>query len=252
MRIHLSRNLLAILLIIIGIVLVLDNIGLIQTDFKQLWHFLYPILIILWGVHLFYRFLKRGGEGWIFGSFFIIFGSLLLLGKFEIIDYTFADLFKLWPLLIMYIGFSMIGKVNRRRKPRIHISSDPKDDVDIDPEYFYVGTYEYKQPNWQVKPMELRNFAGDFYLDFTKAFIPDEEIPITIKSWAGDVQLLLPEVVPFRIDAYVKVGEINVLDQTVDGINRHIHYESLDYQEAVRKLDILIDLKAGSIRVNRV
>lgn len=250
MRIHLSRNLLALLLILLGIILVLDNIGVLNTDFQQLWHYLYPSLIIILGIHLFYRFLKKGGEGWIFGSFFIIFGSLLLLGKFDIIDYTFRDLFKLWPLLIMYVGFSMIGKANRRRRPRIHITTD-NDDKGFH-EHIHVGTVEYQQANWKVKPMDLRNIAGDFYLDFTKAFIPEEEIPITIRSWAGDVHLLLPEDVACRIDAYVKVGEVTVMDQTADGINRSLHYESPDYEEAVRKLDIHINVKAGSIRVNRV
>jgi lia operon protein LiaF len=100
--------------------------------------------------------------------------------------------------------------------------------------------------------MDLRNAAGDYYIDFSKAFIPEKEIPISIHSWAGDVQILLPEHVAFRIDASVKAGEIHVLDQTADGINRSVFYESTDYEDAIRKLDMTIKLKAGSIRVDVV
>lgn len=248
----LIKNLVAILLIGFGTLLVLDNIGVIETDFKELWHYVYPVFFIVVGVVIFYKYLKKGGEGWIFGSFFLIFGALLLLGIFEIINYTFSDILKLWPLLIIYVGFSMIGKVGHKRKPRVHISNDDIYEHKNYRQQFIVGTFEYKQPNWKVKPMELRNVAGDFYLDFTKAFIPEEEIPITIKGWAGDVQILLPENLEFKIDASVKAGEINLLNQFVDGINRHIDYETPGYPDAVQKLNIILDLKAGSIRVNKV
>lgn len=246
------ENLIAVLLIGIGILLILDNIGVLKTDFKEIWQYINSIFFIALGVIIFYGYFKKGGEGWIVGSFFIIFGVLLWLGKLNVIDFVFSDVFKLWPLLIIYIGFSMIGKVGDRKKTRVHILND---EIHSNGNYQYqsfIGTFEYKHPNWKVKPLELRNVAGDFYLDFTKAFIPEEEIPITIKSWAGDVQILLPENLEFRIDAYVKAGEINVLEQYADGLNRYINYESPGYQAAIQKLDIIIDLKAGSIRVNKV
>ena len=248
------RYFIAISLIGLGIMLVLDNIGVIESDIKELWHYVYPIFFIMIGVSLSVRYFKKGGEGWIFGSFLIIFGSLLLLGRLEIIQYRFTDLFKLWPLLIIYIGFSIIGKSSKRHKTRVHIfkNSDNGKYTGKDGKRFSVGNFEYKDPNWKVKPMNLWSAAGDYYFDFSKAFIPDEEIPITINSWAGDVQILLPENLEFRIEASVKAGDINVLGQTADGINRNLVFETTGYESAVQKLDIDVDLKAGSIRVDTV
>lgn len=253
MRNSFIRNFIAISLIGMGTMLVLDNLGVIESDFKEAWHYIYPIFFIVLGITVFYGFLKSGGEGWIFGSFFVIFGILLLLGRMGIIDYVFSDLLKLWPLLIIYIGFSLIGKASsRRKKPRVHIFKDGDYYKGNYKGRFVVGNFEYKQPNWKVEPIELRNMAGDYYFDFTKAFIPEEEIPIIIDSWAGDVQMLLPESLEFRIKAYVKAGEINLLGEVADGINRHQSYETPGYHEAVRKLDIIVDLKAGSVRVDKV
>lgn len=252
MRNNFMRNFIAIAFIGLGTLLVLDNIGIVDSDMTEMWHYIYPVFFVVLGMGIFYKYLNKGGGGWIFGSFFIIFGILLLLGKLEIIDFSFSDLFKLWPLLIIYIGLSIIGKARYRKKSWSHISNGTQYDRDKYKGCFSVGTFEYKHPNWKVKPMELRNVAGDYYFDFTKAFIPETEIPLKIDSWAGDVQMLLPENLEFRIDASVKAGEINILGQVVDGINRNLVYESPGFHDAVRKLDIILDLKAGSIRIDKV
>lgn len=117
---------------------------------------------------------------------------------------------------------------------------------------FTIGSQEYSEPNWKVEPMNINTLAGDFYLDFSKAFIPEKEIPIFIHSLAGDVHILMPENVDFRIEANVKVGDINVIGNVSEGISRSYSYETDNYEEAVRKIDFYIRLKAGSIRVDQV
>src|SRR5699024_7202461 len=82
---------------------------------------------------------------------------------------------------------------------------------------FSIGNYEYNQPNWKVSPIYLSNLAGDFYFDFTKAFIPEKETPITINTLAGDVHILMPDNVAFQVDASVKAGDIDIIDQSVEG-----------------------------------
>lgn len=253
MKNNILRNFIAIALIGMGTMLVLDNIGVIESDIKELWHYVYAIFFIVLGLTLMKKYFMRGGESWIFGSFLIIFGSLLLLGRLEIVQYRFTDIIKLWPLLIIYIGFSIFGKSNKRKKSHVHIfNNDDYDYQKNNGKRFVVGNFEYKQPNWKVKPMNLWSAAGDYYFDFSRAFIPDEEIPIKIDSWAGDVQMVLPESLEFRIDASVKAGEIDVDGQRTDGVNRSFSYESAGYETATQKLDIYIVLKAGSIRIDKV
>ncbi|GGB51688.1 hypothetical protein GCM10011409_31570 [Lentibacillus populi] len=247
------RYILALGLIILGAVLVLANIGIIDFQIDEYWGLIIPLVIMLLGLKLFIDEFKYKGGSWIFGSLLVIFGSLLLLGELGIIEFTFSDIVKLWPLLIIYVGYSII-KPGRRHKTFVSEKDDKeKKFYDKKVRRLSVGDHEFKQPNWKVEPMNLWTAAGSYYIDFTKAFIPEKEIPITINSWAGDVQILLPEHVAFRIDASVKAGEIKIIDQTADGvINHSIFYESVDYDIADRKLDITVKLKAGSIRVDTV
>ncbi|WP_188455231.1 cell wall-active antibiotics response protein LiaF [Virgibacillus oceani] len=248
------RNLVALLFIVAGAVLVLANFDIIYFDASDAWNLLLPLIFIVFGLKWFADDIRKRRGSWVGGSFLVVFGVLLLLGYFGIIHFSFSDVFKLWPLLIIYIGFSIIGKSGRGFN--IVFMSDGKKSKEFTSKKkrnrFSIGDYEYKNPNWKVEPMDLFNAAGNYYIDFTKAFIPEKEIPITINSWAGDVQILMPENLAFRIDASVKAGEINILGRTDDGVNQHMYYSSTDYESAVRKLDIRLKLKAGSIRVDKV
>ncbi|MEC5423685.1 cell wall-active antibiotics response protein LiaF [Virgibacillus sp. C22-A2] len=248
------RYFLAILLIALGVMLVLTNLGLSDYNFNTFWHYIYPLFFVVIGVKWFVDYLRKKGGSWVFGSFFLLFGALLLLDRFDMIIFAFRDIFKLWPLLIVYIGFMLIGfskgnviyvggKGKGKGKGKAYYNNKSS---------FSIGTHEYSEPNWKVQPMNVSNLAGDFYFDFTKAFIPEKEIPVRISSLAGDVNIVMPENVDFRVEASIKAGEIDVVGQKVDGINRTLTYESLNYDKAVRKIDFTIKLKAGSIRIDQV
>lgn len=248
------RYFLAVLLIALGIMLVLSNIGLIAFDFNAAWLYIYPTFFVVIGCKWLLDYWKRRGGSWIFGSLFLVAGSLLLLDRFEYISFTLGDIFKLWPLLIIYVGFLLIGR------KKYFVTYNSKDDEfysdsskkSHNSSFFSVGSYEYTSPNWKLEPMNLNNMAGDFYFDFSKAFIPEKRTPVSISSLAGDVTILIPEDVPFKVHASVKAGDIEVVGKNVDGINRSLDYETEDYEHAVQKIDFHIRLKAGSIRIDYV
>lgn len=253
------RSLIAFVVIVIGVLLVLQNLDVIELDMNGIWPYTYSLLFIIFGLKWFIDDLRKDGGSWIFGSFLFVFGALLLLGELQVIHFNFNDIFKLWPLLIIYIGFSIIGKPKRKKNFKFVIDTDDKKAHTVEFETkkkhgnrFSVGDHQFKDPNWKVEPMNLYNAAGDYYIDFSKAFIPEKEIPISINSWAGDIQILMPENVACRIDATVYAGEINIMGQTSEGINRSLYYVSDDYDEATRKLTITLTLKAGSVRVDKV
>ena len=252
------RYFLAVFLIGAGVMLVLANIGIIDFGFGILWHYIYPVFILVIGLKWLIEFLMKRGTHWFLGLFFTVFGGLLLLDRFEIIVFYFMDIFKLWPLLISYLGFVILGfgfnshvTIYNDAKDRKSFSSN-KEKVKMKSTNFVVGSQDFSEANWRVEPMNINTLAGDFYLDFSKAFIPEKETPIYIRSLAGDVQILMPENIEFRLDATVKVGDIEVFDNEMEGINRTYYYVTENYEEAERKIDFKINLKAGSIQVDRV
>lgn len=245
----LFRYLAAFLLIFSGIMLVLTNIGLVDFQFDTAWGYIYPVFFVGLGLVNIVDYITRRGGSWIWGSFFIIFGSLLLMDRFEMVAFGFWDVFKLWPLLIVYLGFSIFGK---NKFQVIYDSKDHNWSYDDSGSSYSFGDHTFNQPNWKVEPINLKTMAGDFYFDFSKAFIPEKEIPIAISTLAGDVSILVPENIDFQVRASVVAGEINVLEQRSDGVRRSLSYKTPDYDEAVQKLDIMIRVKAGSVRVSQV
>src|SRR5699024_11269643 len=100
------------------------------------------------------------------------------------------------PFLIIYIGFmyfkipsSMVIHRERGKKGKTYYKNSS----------FSIASYEYNQQNWKVEPLYLSNLAGDFYFDFTKAFIFEKATPITINLLVGDVYILLASNVYFCV-----------------------------------------------------
>lgn len=227
--------------------LVMTNIGVVDFSIGIVWFYIYPIFFVIIGFKWLIDYLRKKGGSWVAGSFFIIFGSLLIMDRLGLIMFTFWDVFKLWPLLIVYIGFSLI------RRKGINIIYDSDNDSEYaNSSVFSFGDYTFNRENWKVEPMNLKMMAGEFYFDFSKAFVPEKKIPISLHSLAGDVNILMPEQIDFRVHATVKAGELKILNHTAEGINRTISFQTPGYDTAVRKIDFKINLKAGSIRIENV
>src|SRR5699024_2844466 len=91
MRHNIFRYLLAVILIGIGILLVLENFGFGTFSGKNMWILLYPLLFIVYGIKTLVDHLRYRGGSWIFGSFLLIFGSLLMLDRFGVISFVFRS-----------------------------------------------------------------------------------------------------------------------------------------------------------------
>lgn len=245
------RNFFALFLIAIGLLFLLGNLQIIDSTFKEIWHYIYPIFFIVLGIVLIFRSLFDKRRGWMLGSFLLIFGSLLILGRVNLLDFTIQDMLELWPLLIIYAGILLIS-TGRTKNMNHSLSSFKKKDLDDKTfQNFTVGTFTYEKSGWVVEPIEIRRVVGDFYFDFTKANIPEGKTPIFIDSWAGTIRMRMPENCAFHIDAKVAAGEIHILEQKVDGMNRKMSFKTENYEEATKKLNIKVNLKAGSFRVQR-
>ncbi|MYL30604.1 MULTISPECIES: cell wall-active antibiotics response protein LiaF [Halobacillus] len=246
MNTRIGKGLAAFLLIAAGVVLLLANVEIISLEMNLSWGMIYPLFILLLGLKLWgSAYIRRGGS-WTAGSFLTVFAVLLILDRFGIMTFRFWDFWKLWPMLFIYIGFGIMRGRSRNRNQQFFDQPLPVSRT------MAVGDFSFTEENWKVEPMNVWSAVSDYKFDFTKAFIPDEDIPIRVAGWAGDVRMFVPRQVPFRVDAKVRAGDIKVAGQKADGINRIIQYETRDYQEAGRKLTIQIELTAGSIKVVQV
>lgn len=253
-KIGLFKITVAFVFIVVGVGLILSNIGVISLEINEAFRYIYQIFFVIYGVKVMIDYFRGYGGSLTFGSFLFIFGGLLLLGTFEIITFVFFDIWKLWPLLLVYIGVGMFtgNKSRNKRKVKVEISSNDGKKRKEFHKVGGIGDVNFTSPNWNLEPMDLWNAIGDYKIDFSKAFIPEGNTPIHIGGWIGDVHILIPEHIPVSIDAVVKTGDIKLFGQRADGFNRQLHFVSEDYEDATRKLSITIDLKIGDIRIDQV
>lgn len=263
----LNQKFFAVLLVLLGIVLLSINLGVISLEIKEFFVAFYPLFIVLFGLKLLIDKLTKGSEVLFLSLFLLALGGLLCLDRLNIIVFQFSMIWKLWPLLIVYIGIQMFLK-----KRPLHVEIDWTYNADDEYEkafsneedvirrernkeskkVFTVGEMKMNQQNWSVEPLKLRNVVGDYYFDFTKAYIPDKETPIHIKGMVADIKMLIPEDLPVKIDAVVKAGQINLFGEETRGKNCRMVYESSNYEVATRKVNIVLDVKVGDVRIDKV
>ncbi|RDY71514.1 cell wall-active antibiotics response protein LiaF [Halobacillus sp. SY10] len=246
-----SQVVIALLLVVFGFVLLLSNLNIISLEMSWTWGNIYPIILFVIGLKVWLNALLKKGGSWIIGSFLTIFSTLLLLDRLGVFEFSFGDVWQLWPLLFIYFGFSIfLGR--KGSKVKIEYDSKGSSSNKLKSKHMMIGDHSFNEENWKVEPMDLWNGVGDYRFDFTRAFIPDGDTPIVVRGWVGDVKMLIPKHVPFRVDAKVKTGDIRVGGQKADGMHRSVEYETDDYSMATRRLTIGVDLKVGSIRIEQV
>lgn len=255
-RMSMGKFILAVCLVGFGVLLLLVNTGIISVKITEAISFCYPFLFVLLGIWWTIEALvtrgRRGSGFW--GIFFLIFGGLLAAGRLGLIDFTFDMFWKLWPLLLVYIGFQILtghkmriivdsrrkGGHGSKRRPgrRGHLVSD----------------VSYKDLNWPVEPMDHWAGVADYHFDFTKTFIPDKETKIRLSGWVGDLKILIPADVEFSVEGQASVEDIRIGDYKEDytGVRKEFFYKTEGYDEAIRKLSFDFNFKVLDLRVDRV
>ena len=93
-------SLVAVILIVAGALLFLDNLGLLPIhNIGDYW----PLALVAWGLTIFER--KRTAHSLIWATAVVVFGCLLLLGNLHIIHVT-RSIF--WPLVLIAFGATML------------------------------------------------------------------------------------------------------------------------------------------------
>ena len=265
----------SLFLIFIGVALVLRNLDIISLEiFDEIWG-AWPLLVVLFGLISFiHPFQAHKFGSWKVGSFLIIFGGLLFAGNYNYIDFKFWDIWHLWPLIIVYIGASMLlenkgahvevnmPKKDKKIKESVTSHQQQDDSLNYSREKEKKQKVKYAQKsnqliadrsfsrdNWEVQSMSLKTGIGNLYFDFSKAYIPDQESKIILKGYIADIQMKIPEEIPVKIYSKISIGETRVGDEDQSGFSNSIAYKTEDYDQATRKLNIVMNYQIGDIQV---
>lgn len=269
MKRSIYQSMYALLIMASGTLLLLHNINVIDIGANDLWHLLYPAVFIIYGLKVvtdslvWMRKRKRFNLDWFWGASLVLLGVFLILGRIDMITFHIGMVWRLWPLVLVYIGLTTLFSNDRGihihwcdecegEKTSCWTCGSEADENTNWHKHISVGKFRRNQANWSAEAMDLTNSIGEYELDFTRAFIPDENVPITMKGWVGDVKILIPKDVEFSLRARAVVGDVYVAGQSQEGFNPSLRYKTPGYDEATRKLTIDIFYRILDLRVDHV
>lgn len=163
----------------------------------------------------------------------IALGGLYLVANFIRIDPS--DIF--WPLAMIMLGLFFIFR--------------PKGITGENAQFYFAGDRDYAE-NWQVQDEFLNMFAGDIFVDLGKADLPVGKTTFTVRCFASDIDINLPEDVGLRISSNGFVVETRFKGENNSHVMTGFNYKSANYDTAEKKFDLFTQSFAAEIRVREV
>jgi len=182
---------LGLIVVFLGVVFMLNNIGVIYSeDYLPYW----PSLLILYGlVNLFER---RTSSGRIWAGAWVLVGTALLLNNLEL---THIRIWDYWPLVLVLIGFGMMrGSLNRHRRVRNFSGAFASESVGTDENSVIngvaiLGGYRRSNNSQDFRGGELTAIMGGAELDLRDASIKEGDAVLDIFAFWGGAKIKVPE-----------------------------------------------------------
>lgn len=118
----------------------------------------------------------------------------------------------------------------------------------------FIGDVHLGHDYWELRPTNISHFIGDTFLDLTKAQIPFGETKIAISSFIGDVKVIAPNdpEVGIHVISSAFLGDTRVFDRRTGGMFKSTNSESPFYPDAPKKIRIVASAFIGDVSVTRV
>lgn len=217
-------------IIVIGIIILINSLHLHPFVSR----FLLPAALAFIGLH-FYRKNQRLLAGLFFGIALLLFFSINIFGL-------------LIALLFIYFGYRLLQKKdveNGRQNEQEQLFQSFAEENE---KKSFIGEVRYTQ-RFELKDQMIQLAIGDVKIDLTKAAIQNGETIILINSWVGSVDIYVPYDLEVAVDASVNFGELEIFERKESGVNRRIITKTAHYDEAVKKVKIILSLFVGDIDV---
>ncbi len=168
-----------LLVITLGVVFLLDNLGFVRT-----WQVLrfWPVILIAAGVKYLWEARDRGAA--VSGTLLAAAGGLLLLDNLYVID---VDLWDLWPLVLVAIGFRMLSHAGS-----VPVATDESTDSTERCSAF-LGSVERRNRSSAFQGGWASACMGGVKLDLTQADMAADRAVLQISVLMGGVEIRIPE-----------------------------------------------------------
>lgn len=240
----------------LGGVLLGLNLGLIHIGEISWKAFVIPGILIVLGASSLDSYTKKNRHGMaiLWGLFAFIYGSLLSLGVLDLFEFSYGDWLKLWPILLVAYGFHQLFRNTEKtdNKSITYWNWDSEEEGDVKKKRRPISALQFNEQDWVVEPMNRVVNIGSFFFDFSKANIPLGETPIHLSGNVGDVKILVTDHVAVHISFKSNVLNATVFDKKEHGVRSEVEYKSPGYEEADRRVRIIINYHVLDAKIKRV
>ena len=191
MKAQLSRIIMGIAIVSVGVGFLLGNLGIL--NFNELASTWWPLAVVLGGVLM----LISDPKSYLWALLVLGLGVLWQLQKLDITDVNPWQLF--WPAVIILVGFSVLMN---RSAARLRVSKTEREDVTA-----ILGGSDQRNSSQDFKGSKVSAIMGGVKLDLRKAVIK-KEATIEIFTFWGGVELLVPSNVIVKNKSSVILGGI--------------------------------------------
>ncbi len=199
---------------------------------------------------------KPKNSGMMWGVILIAIGVLFLLQNFDFFD--IGDIISnFWPLVLVAIGLKMLYDRRSRNEDEgvgFEEVKEDKSETQIPKDKLsssnIFGDMNLNVTSDQFTGGSVSNVFGDLRLDLSKAKVINKNCKLYVSGVFGSVYVKLPEGISAKIKANTVAGEINLKDESHDGLFGNLKVEDPKYKDSNKRIFVNCSIVFGSITVN--
>ena len=199
-----SRLVFGVLIIALGVLFLLDNLGIANAGEVLRW---WPTVLIAYGVA---RLTGLGCRANLSaGLLFTLGGTWWLLHNLHVLSMGIGAF---WPVLLMIVGFSMITAASRRRRAEAGAATGTGETSSRINAFAFWSSNERKISSQDFSGGDVTAFMGGHDIDLRNARLANGTASLDLLVWMGGIELFVPEDMEVVNQAVVVMGAIQ--DQT--------------------------------------
>ncbi len=235
MHMNLTRGLIGLVIVVMGLVMLLNNFGVIEYSMSDVLSF-WPLILIYFGIsHIYQR--NNLGEVLV-GLIVLVFGGALLARNFDFLDADLSIFWNLfWPIVLILLGISFL--TGRKGGGGF--------------QFAVMSGIDQTKEQWEAQSGSYFALMGGIELDMTLADMIEDEIVLDLTAIMGGIDLKVPDHVDVECRGIYVLGGTELLDKDAGGIVGTVKAEqkvdSLENQQAPKKIIIQARTLMGGISV---
>ncbi|TVP70295.1 MAG: hypothetical protein EA342_01815 [Leptolyngbya sp. LCM1.Bin17] len=197
-----SNWLIGAVLIVLGIVVLLNNLGATEIPVGELFRTYWPVGLVLWGVNMLASGGRRGGNLLSAGVLLVI-GLVLLAGNIGLLDFNLDDFWRFfWPVMLILAGLSLL------RGPLV----GGKHNIAC------LGGIDKTKGAWKLESANYWAFMGGIDLDLRHAEIEAKDYLLSCTAVIGGIDIIVPPGLTVICDGTAILGGVEFLGEGSGGI----------------------------------